>query len=141
MRLNLIGRKLKEEPRTKTYKGNKINRFRSLRIQLVQIIIIAYLILILTTVEITRHAFPIIDSNAICGVNNLKTLLLNDNQISEIRRNAFNDLQDLMELELSGNLLILNLAFNKIAEIDENLFAPLETLEELYLSGNHINEL
>ena len=63
---------------------------------------------------------------------NLKTLILADNKIKVINCNSLCGLNNLIDLDLSGNL---------INSIDQDVFQDLIKLEKLWLNNNDINKL
>ena len=73
-----------------------------------------------------------ISPETIQGLNNLHTLMLNDNLIRNVRKDAFSGLQ---------NLRILYLYKNQIESIEPGAFNNLPKLEHLYLHHNYLTEI
>ncbi|XP_046606804.1 peroxidasin [Neodiprion virginianus] len=73
-----------------------------------------------------------IDPRVFRGLNELHTLLLNDNQIRYVPAKAFSDLPNLRKLYLYKN---------RIASIEPDSFNGLVKLEQLYLHNNYLTEI
>jgi len=71
-----------------------------------------------------------IDINTFKGLNNLKSLYLNDNKIKQLEYGLFNELYNLKELWLESN---------NISSIDRNVFFGLNQLEKVCLNDNPIS--
>ena len=66
------------------------------------------------------------------GLTNLEILYLNENQIKSFDRDMFNEIKE---------LILLNLADNDLTILPKGLFMGLRNLKYLYLNGNWINSL
>ena len=86
----------------------------------------------------------------------VKILYLDKNDIEKIEKDAFNGLEKLEELDLSGNkiteiekdafnglknLEMLDLLGNKLTSLPERIFKSLVNLEWVYLKGNNLTSL
>ena len=95
-------------------------------------------------------------SGDFAGLDNLKTLFLDGNQLSALPEDVFDGLGSLEELFLNHNQLSelpedvfdgldsledLFLSNNQLSELPEDVFAGLGSLEELWLSNNQLSEL
>jgi len=80
----------------------------------------------------STNTINIMNNNSFKGLQKLKTLKLNDNNILEINDHMFQNLTELNELDLSGN---------KIKEINNDSFNGLKKLEHLNLNNNFLKEI
>ncbi|MCL4127992.1 UNVERIFIED_CONTAM: hypothetical protein GTU68_004933 [Idotea baltica] len=93
-------------------------------------------------------------SHALIGRKNLRTLYLNNSQITNIQNRTFNGLKNLLMLRLSGNLieklhgyefihlhnlLELHLDNNRLTHLGNVTFSPLRSLEVLKLNHNRLS--
>lgn len=105
----------------------------------------------LETLDLSKNEITLIDSTAPQGLINLKTLILDDNQLSslpEVRLNklevlslARNKLTSLPIGDVMSTLKKYDLSWNSISNINEIYFNLFTVLEELYLQGNQISTL
>ncbi len=66
------------------------------------------------------------------GFNNLNAMYLGHNNLIEIDRNLFKDLE---------NLSILDLCWNQLTNLNKNVFNGLKNLKHLFLHGNKLKEI
>ena len=105
---------------------------------------------LLDSLDLSYNFFLLLDA-CFLKCQNLKELLLNNNEINNIDLTAFNELTNLNCLSLNNNqiekidentfkllknLRYLNLNDNRISVMDHHCFWQLENLKELYLANN-----
>ncbi|KPP69546.1 nyctalopin-like [Scleropages formosus] len=107
----------------------------------------------LTHIYLERNKIEAVAYNSLLGLSKLRYLNLQDNRISVIHDQAFQDLQNLENFYLNDNLLadlpqhifkglyrlkMLNLGSNMLTNISKTWFSDLVELEVLYLDRNRL---
>lgn len=113
----------------------------------------------LVKLDLTYNKLETIYSNTFRKLQHLEALLLDHNQLSRIDDGAFQDLGDLVTLEMNGNaiywtmedmsgafsglskLVKLGLKMNHIKSITKQAFTGLKRLRQLYLEDNEITTI
>ncbi|XP_074596656.1 uncharacterized protein LOC141851766 [Brevipalpus obovatus] len=90
------------------------------------------------------------------NLHGIETLILGQNRITQISRDAFTFKMELVELDFSFNLIRkldplifeglyslrkLNMSYNLVQDLPRNIFSPLNKLESLDLSGINIHNI
>lgn len=105
--------------------------------------------------DLARNHISKLENNIfnLTGLVDLHYITLRDNQIQTIEPNAFNFMNILIEIDLSGNLIrrlhphtfnsthrlkVLNLSSNKLEQLPSYLFHNLTLLQRVFLSNNQL---
>lgn len=108
-----------------------------------------------TEIFLVQTGISTIQKDAFKDMTQLEKIFFMNNKISLIEVSAFDNLQNLVELEISGNgdlrelkagvfsklssLKKLVLKYNNISTLDQGIFDDLHNLEELYLNLNKLS--
>ncbi|XP_063901133.1 relaxin receptor 2-like [Zophobas morio] len=103
-----------------------------------------------------RNSISSIEARVFAELSALEYLILKENRLTTLRKAMFSSLQNLIELNLKGNLIssiedspfaklsaleILGLVENRLTALRKAMFSSLQNLEYLHSDGNPITEI